>query len=85
MNKMKDIKIAVCVILALFRLFFAWDWVSFNLRNQERRILALEQTARPLFIVDKYSSVEIRGQEVYPAPDKTHTLAEEIQLAEVEK
>lgn len=68
--------------MLLFCLFCAWDYVTFNLRECERRILALEQSARPLFIVDKYSSVEVMGQEVYPIPDKTPTLAEEIKLAD---
>lgn len=67
-----------------FCLFCAWDFVSFNLRECERRISALEASARPLFIVDRYSSVEVLGQEVY-TPGQTPTLAEEMMLAKAEE
>lgn len=70
--------------MLLFCLFCAWDYVTWNLRNYEQRISALESSARPLFIVDKYSSVEVMGQEVYPAPGGHEHRApiEDIKLVE---
>jgi hypothetical protein len=79
---MKDIKSLIgwfaALFMLLFILFCAWDYFSFRFRDHEKRIAALERSARPLIIVDKYSRVEVQGEEVFPEPDRTQTLAEEI-------
>lgn len=58
------------VIMAFFTLFCGWDYMTTKLENYERRIAALETKfeteARPLIIVDKYSSVYLNGKEVKP-------------------
>jgi len=53
------------LVLLFFSLFCAWDYVSTKFAGYEKRLVALEQEARPLFIVDKYSSVYLNGEEVY--------------------
>jgi hypothetical protein len=83
---MKDLRTIITVIVVCFGLFCAWDYVSFNLRQYESRIAALEASARPLFIVDKYSMVQVDGHEVYaPTQVPATTLAEEIKLADNSK
>lgn len=54
----------ILVIIVVFFLACAYDYVSSNFRAYERRISALEAEARPLFVVDKYSSVYLNGEEV---------------------
>ena len=44
--------------------FVIWDYVFTKLENHEQRIDELENTARPLVIVDRFSHVYLNGEEV---------------------
>lgn len=60
----------VCLIVALAGLLFvlmAWDYVTMTLQSHDTRIRALEMSARPLIVVDRYSSVYLNGEPV-PLP-----------------
>ncbi|MBN2060725.1 MAG: hypothetical protein JW882_09955 [Deltaproteobacteria bacterium] len=56
--------ILILAIITAMLIFIAYDYVSSNFREYERRIAALEAEARPLFVVDKYSTVFLNGEEL---------------------
>jgi len=58
------------IFMILFSIFVVWDYVTTKLHNHENRISELETTARPLIVVDKYSSVHLNGDKIYPAKER---------------
>lgn len=64
----KALLYALILAAALF-VVAVWDYLTVTLHDHERRIQALEMTARPLIVVDKYSSVYLNGEPV-PAPQE---------------
>jgi hypothetical protein len=60
----KNIIIVLQAIALAFCVFVAWDAVTVKMHVYDRRLSALEQEARPLFVVDKYSSVYLNAEKV---------------------
>ncbi len=52
------------IIMLMFWAFCAWDFVTMKIQEYDRRLAALEQEARPLFVVDRYSHVYLNGKEI---------------------
>lgn len=59
----------VLVLVGLLFGIMAWDYVTMTMQNHDRRIRDLEMSARPLIVVDRYSSVYLNGEPV-PLPKK---------------
>lgn len=60
----KNIIISLQAIALILGIFFAWDTITTKFHAYDRRLSALEQEARPLFVVDKYSSVYLNAEKV---------------------
>jgi len=83
MEKIKGIVGWISVVLmVLFSLFCVWDYVTMKLENHEQRIADLEAEARPLIVVDKYSSVYLNGEEVpFPGEGKPEVRSQKSEVS----
>lgn len=81
MNKMHKIRDSIfwlaVVFMVWFTIFCIWEYMV-RLRHCEERITQLEASARPLFVVDKYATVELNGEKLYPVQEDEKMLVEEL-------
>lgn len=60
----KTLIIILQAVIILCGVFFVWDYVTTKIQDHEKRLLAMEREARPLFLVHKYSNVYLNGEKI---------------------